>query len=262
MSNNLSIAVPTFNSSKYLKQCLDSITKINCVNEVVVNDDYSNELEFNKTKEVVDEMKAKNKKIDFILRRNDRNLGSFFNKVENVKLCKNIYVYQIDSDNFITKKSSKIIDDIMQDPDENYLYTPSKILLFEKNYFISKFNLKKNIKYSNQDTVLTIDDIKQSINLKKNIHGMKSIRWVLNTGNWIFKKDKYIASIENINPDHVSKSGDALIFTYYWYKSGNEIYLKKNFNHYHRLHRASNFSNHGGNSTDRINEYVSKFLKL
>ena len=91
---------------------------------------------------------------------------------------------------------------------------------------------------------------------------MKSIRWVLNTGNWIFNKDKYIASIDNIHPDHISKSGDALIFAYYWYKSGNEIYLKKNLNHYHRLHRASNFSNHGGNSTDKINEYVSKFLKL
>ena len=40
---SLSIAIPTFNSSKYLSQCINSVKKFNVVNEIVVHDDHSDE---------------------------------------------------------------------------------------------------------------------------------------------------------------------------------------------------------------------------
>ena len=40
---NLSIAIPTFNSSKYLFKLLNQVKKINKVDEIVIQDDASDE---------------------------------------------------------------------------------------------------------------------------------------------------------------------------------------------------------------------------
>ena len=38
---NISVAIPTYNSSKYLAETLNSLLKFKCVDEVVIQDDGS-----------------------------------------------------------------------------------------------------------------------------------------------------------------------------------------------------------------------------
>ena len=56
MKNNysLSIAIPTYNSSKYLASCISSVINFKVVDEIVVHDDNSDELEFKKIKKIID----------------------------------------------------------------------------------------------------------------------------------------------------------------------------------------------------------------
>ena len=42
----LSIAIPTLNSSEFIDDCINSIRKISNVDEIVINDDGSNELDY------------------------------------------------------------------------------------------------------------------------------------------------------------------------------------------------------------------------
>ena len=46
---NISVAIPTYNSSKYLAEALNSLLKFKCVDEVVIQDDGSG----NKEKEAI-----------------------------------------------------------------------------------------------------------------------------------------------------------------------------------------------------------------
>ena len=52
MGNNkfITVGIPTYNSSIYLKQCLDSIRGPKVINEILISDDGSNESELLKIK--------------------------------------------------------------------------------------------------------------------------------------------------------------------------------------------------------------------
>ena len=98
MKNNysLSIAIPTYNSSKYLASCISSVINFKVVDEIVVHDDNSDELEFKKIKKIIDKYVDK---INIKLYKNKKNYGAFINKYENIRKCSNDFVYQLDSDN-------------------------------------------------------------------------------------------------------------------------------------------------------------------
>ena len=42
----LSIAIPTLNSSEFIDDCINSVRKISNVDEIIINDDGSNELDY------------------------------------------------------------------------------------------------------------------------------------------------------------------------------------------------------------------------
>ena len=63
--------------------------------------------------------------------RNDVNLGGFFNKYNGVKESSNELIYQLDTDNLLTKNTIKFLSSYKFNTDT--LYLPGKIYLF-KNY--------------------------------------------------------------------------------------------------------------------------------
>ena len=105
---SLSIAIPTFNSSKYLEELLNQAYKIQKVTEIVIQDDASDESDFRLIKETVKNFK-KYSDVEIKLNRNDVNLGGFKNKYLAVKKCKNDTIYQIDSDNVISNSTIKYL---------------------------------------------------------------------------------------------------------------------------------------------------------
>ena len=58
-SQFISLGIPTYNSSIYLKQCLDSIRGSKIINEILISDDGSKESELLKIKEIASIYKSK-----------------------------------------------------------------------------------------------------------------------------------------------------------------------------------------------------------
>ena len=77
--NKLSIAIPTYNSADYLDILLENLILLNNVNEIIVNDDNSSELEKEKLIVIADKFNKK-QKIKIKLFFNDENFGGFKNK--------------------------------------------------------------------------------------------------------------------------------------------------------------------------------------
>ena len=133
LMKNISLAIPTYNSSKYLEElfisCFDSFKEIP-FNEVVINDDKSNEEEFKKIISLVNIYSSKYSEINFEINQNNKNLGGFRNKYLTVKKCSNNVIYQIDSDNLIRKSTIKLLE--KSTFENNFLFIPSNIYLFNK----------------------------------------------------------------------------------------------------------------------------------
>ena len=80
---NISIAIPTYNSSQYLAEALKSLLKFKCVDEVVIQDDGSDSKERESIKKIVNGFE---KKLDISFYFNEKNLGAFQNKYLNIQI--------------------------------------------------------------------------------------------------------------------------------------------------------------------------------
>ena len=76
-----SVAIPTFNSSKYLLDCLSRFQNSKSVDDIIVSDDYSSDEEFIKLKSIV-EIK-RNDGLNISLIQNKLEKGAFNNKYIN-----------------------------------------------------------------------------------------------------------------------------------------------------------------------------------
>ena len=92
------VAIPTYNSSAYLKECILGFRNSTHIDEIIIGDDCSNEIEVEKIKLIINEVKKiMTCKISFI--GNKENIGAFKNKYNLILNSRNQLVYQIDSDN-------------------------------------------------------------------------------------------------------------------------------------------------------------------
>tara|TARA_B100001113_G_C21123198_1_gene628392 strand:- start:4800 stop:5678 length:879 start_codon:yes stop_codon:yes gene_type:complete len=259
-SNFISVGIPTYNSSKYLNECIESIITKKNVDQIIISDDGSAEDEVVKIENIINSQSNKShKNIDFI--RNRNNLGAFQNKLNLIEKSKNDFIYILDSDNIAGNNLDSIIAKILTSSNsKNYLYQPNKMYQFSKYSKIaklmSKFKSKYLVQFLNEDTTLNIKDIKNSLilnsgsynledfvdntdDLKANINSDflidKWIFWVLNCGNFIVNKTKMVEiAEEGSNLDRKLLSIDAVVFSYLWLNSGNEIKIIEEFFHHHR----------------------------
>ena len=261
--NYISVAIPTFNSSNYLKSCLKSLINISLIDEIIINDDCSNENEFNKLNQIIRGI-DNNSKIKIY--KNEKNIGAFKNKYECIKKCKNEIVYQLDSDNIATSTLPKTLSVVINEENSNYLYLPSKIFQCRKYHyfarFFSIFNKRFRVTFTDTDFVFNKNIIKQAIedNLKVTVD--KNINWVLNSGNFIVNRNMYLKTFKNKIAEDIRYPMDAVAISYFWIKNGGEIKTLKHFKHYHRKRRDSVSFVENEGSFESLTSFRKKFLEL
>ena len=263
-TNHVSVAIPTYNSSKYLKDCIAPLQNSKFIDEIVINDDFSEIEQFELLENELFQIK-KNSKIDIRLSRNDKNYGAFKNKLLSIEKCNNDLVYQIDSDNVPQKNLDLVIKKIIKINDKNNLYSPSKIYHFRKNYKLSKimstFSKKYKVRFFNEDYYLDIDDAINYYKNNVNITIDKNVSWILNLGNFFTYRQNYLDTMASSNSisEH-PLSADALTTTYFWLSKGGKIYSLNNFYHFHRKRRDS-VSNTEGDATGEAYEFYREKYK-
>jgi len=232
---NISLAIPTYNSSKFLEELFISFfngSKDKPFNEIVINDDKSDEKEFKKIISLVNLYSEKYSEINFEINQNNKNLGGFRNKYLTVKKCSNDLIYQIDSDNLIRKSTIKILENSTFD--NNFLYIPSNIYLFNKNKY-----LKRNVNLTRNYGQFPLDNIKKFLLNNPNIN-QNNLNWALGIGNPIFNKEQYLSNLEEGYESYLNiYSHCSYALVYFWLKANGVLYFDRKHSHNHRIHDKS-----------------------
>ena len=239
---------------------MKSLLKFKCVDEVVIQDDGSDSKERESIKKIVNGFE---KKLDISFYFNEKNLGAFQNKYLNIQNCKNEFVYQLDSDNVVACNLDKVTRTIQSD---NFLYIPSKIYQFRKyrqlSKFLSIFNKKYRVTYVNQDFIYSLKKIKSEIDGEEKFTNEKNINWVLNSGNFIVNKEKYLNFMSDGFKDSLRPQMDAVAISFFWLKFGGEIKSLKNLKHFHRKRSDSVSFTEKDGSFESLQDYRAKILSL
>lgn len=249
----VSLVIPTFNSSFYLEKILKS-DYINFFDEVIISDDFSNEYEYEQIKKDLQKYLSKNK-INYKLIRNDLNLGGFFNKYNGVKESSNELIYQLDTDNLLTKSTINFLDRYSFNPDT--LYLPGKIYLFKK-YKVKN----KTIKFTKNTKIFDKLHIQNELNGSTKLIFHKNINWVLNVGNQIFYKSRYLKVLDRKNITIQYLEADAYAQSFFWLKNNLNLEINVNHNHYHRLRNDSYWNTAGEKSIQSVEFYKKSILDL
>ncbi len=263
---NVSIAIPTYNSSKYLESCIKPILNSKYVDEIVICDDFSNSQNVENQINLINTLKEKTN-IEIKSLFNKKNVGAFKNKYICINNCKNEIVYQIDSDNIPQKNIDQIFLKIIGLNEKNNLFLPSKIFQFRKNHKMAKnlsfFDSKYIVTFCKSDKLINLNSI-QDFYKNKTPHTIdKNLGWVLNLGNFIVHKETYLNFFNDlIEIEDIPLAADALGISYFFIKNGGNIKLLENFYHFHRK-REDSVSFTEGNNTDKSFDYFkNKFLNL
>ena len=138
--NNLCIAIPTYNSSLYLEEIFQVLSRFKSIEEVVISDDLSEKKDFILLEKIVYEYKNK---LNIKIYQNKKNLGGFKNKYMATSLCSGDYVYQLDSDNIPVLNSLNVISNFINSNKFNKDNLSHQNSTFNKNKILSL--LKKEL---------------------------------------------------------------------------------------------------------------------
>jgi|TARA_B100000035_G_scaffold151810_1_gene129340 hypothetical protein len=236
--NKISLAIPTHFSSKYLSILLKSISNTELISEIVISDDSNNLNENENIKKIIS--KYQNSHISFVYSQNLSNQGAFNNKYDVISKCSNEIVYQIDSDNIAAKNLDMIISKIIDNFDSSRIYYPATLKQFFQNYQYHLFPNKNIVRLSLDDKVINSSDVSTSIRNNEKITVDKNIYWILNCGNFIVSKNKYLEVMQSYyRNDSIPLAADALAISYLWLKAGKTIQLSKELYHFHRKRKDS-----------------------
>ena len=229
----ISIAIPTYNSSKFIIKALQYILDDERVDDIVVHDDASTDFEQLKTQiSTFNSPKIK-------ILGNEQNQKAFTNKSLAVKNCKNDWVILLDSDNIITKNYIDTIYQLVWDPNTIYVPSFAKPLLDFREFAgqtIHKGNLQKFAEH-------------------------KKAFALMNDGNYFLKRSSYLAVYEKITKDNYLSILDVLYFNTHWILQGNSIEVVEGLNYFHRHHKNSFFMRNKDKSADIIQK-MRKLISL
>ena len=236
--NKISLAIPTHFSSKYLSILLKSISNTELISEIVISDDSNNLHENENIKKIIS--KYQNSHISFVYSQNLSNQGAFNNKYDVISKCSNEIVYQIDSDNIAAKNLDMIISKIIDNFDSSRIYYPATLKQFFQNYQYHLFPNKNIVRLSLDDKDINSYDVSTSIRNNEKITVDKNIYWILNCGNFIVSRNKYLEVMQSYyRNDTIPLAADALAISYLWLKAGKTIQLSKDLYHFHRKRKDS-----------------------
>ncbi len=253
----ITVAIPTFYSSKFLKKTLKSLENINFINEVIISDNSVNKKEKYYLEKLVSNFNNLNIKLFF----NKSNVGAYKNKYISIQQSSNDFVYQLDSDNRAYLNNLDL--DFINNLDESLMYCPSEIYLFKHNYF-NKFTKplkKQKIVYVQDDKLLDIHLIQKEMK-EKNLIIDKNIDWVINGGNHIVNKNFYVECLKEGLSTQYNTTSDAITQTYFWLKNGGKVYLSKKLKHFHGLHNNSIWISNPSSAQESIDNFKKLILQL
>jgi len=241
--NKISLAIPFYNSSKYVFDALKYCINDEMVSEIIFNDDCSKESEYHNLLHIVSELK--NEKIKVY--KNSSNVGAFRNKYKVVEKCTNEWIYLLDCDNYFFQNSLDNIRNI--NLNSNICYLPSSLHLSDGEI----------VEYQFKDEFIGIKESKEY--LKDNV---RYIDWILNMGNFLVHKKRYLSSIQSAYEDTslTHLHADVFAFSYYWFIFGGKYKLIKNFSYNHRLRSDSYWHLCENKSQESVDYYTNKILEL
>ena len=285
MENNkyITIGIPTYNSSKYINQCLKSIKNLSRVNEILISDDGSTNSELKRLKEIVLRNQTKFK-LDIKLLETPTNGGAYKNKLKLIENSKNDYIYVLDSDNIASRNIDKIIYKVLEEDNAKVLYQPNTMYQFWKYpklaKLISPYSRKRIVKFFDSTYILDKRITKNFLlhnsagynlkeyrdvlppveNLEKEIID-KWVFWILNCGNFIVSK-KYMLDLAKtgLKFDRKILSVDAIVFSYLWLANGFEIKILNDFYHHHRKRNDSVSFTESKDSVNAHKYFIGKVL--
>lgn len=245
--NNISIVIPTYNTSKYFREATELPIKNDFVKEIVVIDDCSAEEDWNNLQQIVNELNCDKIK----LYRNEKNLGGFRNKYLGVQKASCDWVFLLDSDNFVEDATLGIISGI-ENPDPNICYAPQVLMKHQGSFH------GEHVVYDFKYDTIGVDEAQDAI-LKRT----KFFDWFMNTGNFVFNKEKYLKNLQNgFNSTDEPLFACSIAFFYHWTINGGVYKIVDGWRYNHRFRDDSYWMSCGNNSTLSADYYRDKVVNL
>jgi len=273
MMKKITVAIPFYNSARYIEDAIKIPLIDKRVDEIVINDDRSDNYEFKVLLNKIKKLKKK-KKISFDLKinsfndkvskldvpnalltqvdissqikkikifRNKNNVGAFVNKYLAISKSKNKWVYLLDSDNYLIENSITAIFNIKK-WDRKICYCPNIQIRGGQDRW-DHWNHRK-FNYMN----LNLKKIKDLFNLEeKYIEKYNTglgINGFLNNGNFFINKENYLKTLSNpIKENKNPGAADVIAFSYYWLLSKYSFRIIPELYYFHRLRIDSYWNN-------------------
>ena len=230
----ISVGIPHYNRSKLLEECLNNILHDDRIGEIVINDDFSPQSDFDQ----VEKLKERSDKIKVF--RNSSNLGAYRNKLETIKNCTLDWVILLDSDNYLYKSYlDSLYSESPWDPNVSYY---ADMMLANGN--IEPWGRCEGCwdhgRFGNDP--IGFNEVKPIHDKDYGFDGL------LNAGNFFSYRKFYLERapliFEEEDPSLREPYGcDAIAFNYYWMKSGGKIKVMQKAEYYHRMHPGSHWTN-------------------
>jgi len=219
----ISIAIPHYNNAKFMEETLAPFTADERVNEIIIHDDKSNDL--NQLKLLINKLKCPKIK----LFENTNNIGCYHNKLRSVKKCTNDWCLLFDSDNRASKEFIDCLYNI-ESWKTNTIYAPNRAITFPGNP-------NKELDYSK----FSNKEITKDIYLKN--FKSTNFQCLINTCNYFLPVKNYKSCMSNKKQDRkiIDCLDSAVLFTD-WIASSNYIFVVDGLQYYHRIHPNSNYT--------------------
>lgn len=244
---NISLIIPNYTRTSILLESFSNVLDDDRINEIIINDDDSHN--FDQVKNLISSLE--NKKIKLF--KNEKNLGTFFNKLDAVKKATNQWGILLDSDNVIDKL---YIDNIYsREWLSNKIICPEKLLHHPQNCLGAKDSIFFNYElYKNHKVNFDF--------CSKNFE-MQHLSTLLNTGNFFINCDSYINSFEKNPFNRNIDIADVAFFNFLFLKSNPDNYLEVSdgLEYIHRVHDGSFYLNNQHLSTP-ANHFLRSLFKL
>jgi len=118
MNNLVSIITPSYNSSKFIEECVNSVVSQTFQNwEMIIIDDYSND----NSRDIISELSEKDERIKYIFL--EENVGSAEARNVAIKQSKGKYIAFLDSDDFWSKDKLEKQISFMNEKDIAFSFT-------------------------------------------------------------------------------------------------------------------------------------------
>lgn len=234
----ITVAIPYYNSEKYLEKTLELPLSSEFVSEIIIHDDGS-----------INEIESSHPKVKVY--RNEHNVGAFKNKYLAVSKATNDWVYLLDSDNYFFDNSLDVVKNI--NPQRGTYYSPSQLHLDDDGLDASLHG--RIVKYD----FGVVDSSKAKSLLES---GVGEFEWLINTGNFFVHRDDYIVAMKDVfeDPSYPYFEADAIVFCYNWLKKGNKIEVVEDLWYNHRL-RSNSYSHSVGNKNTNSLEYHRNLMR-